>query len=48
MKDFYPNQDLIPMALPGGEYHIEVFSDIVHEGKVVTQLEHIQAWGLVE
>ncbi|XP_063696139.1 uncharacterized protein LOC134827439 [Culicoides brevitarsis] len=40
VKDFTPDKDMIPAALPGGEYHINVFAELQKDGNVITNLVH--------
>lgn len=38
IKDFTPDASLIPAALPGGDYHVEVMAELIQGGKTVSTL----------
>uniref|UniRef100_A0A336LXV6 CSON007781 protein n=1 Tax=Culicoides sonorensis TaxID=179676 RepID=A0A336LXV6_CULSO len=41
IKDFTPDKDMIPAALPGGEYHVNILGELWRDGKMVALLEHV-------
>lgn len=48
IKDFTPDKDMIPAALPGGEYHINIYGELQREGKVIATLEHVVVHATVD
>lgn len=48
IKDFTPDKDMIPAALPGGEYHINIIGDLVRDDKVIATLEHVVVHATVD
>lgn len=48
IKDFTPDKDMIPAALPGGEYHVNIFGELRKDDKVVAVLEHVVVHATVD
>lgn len=48
IKDFTPDKDMIPAALPGGEYHVNIFGELQRDGNLIATLEHVVVHATVD